>query len=106
MANPTDLLKVRMQSEQKDFQNKSMTRAFVEIYQKEGVRGLYRGVYPNAQRAAIITGSELASYDKAKDILVNKLGLKDSFATHFISSSLAGLLAAICATPIDVIKVN
>lgn len=42
IANPTDVLKVRMQSNQKSFLNKSLFSLFLEIYQQEGFKGLYR----------------------------------------------------------------
>jgi len=104
LANPTDVLKVRMQTNREHFKNKRMFESFFEIYKTEGLSGLYRGVYPNAQRAAIITGSELAAYDSAKQFLIRSLMMPDNTATHFMSSAIAGLCGAIAATPLDVIK--
>ena len=45
LANPTDVLKVRMQSNQKGFLNKSLFKLFLEIYQQEGFKGLYRVLF-------------------------------------------------------------
>lgn len=42
MANPTDVLKVRLQSGRKEFKEKSLLQAFVSIYNQEGVQGLWR----------------------------------------------------------------
>ena len=42
MCNPTDVLKVRMQSNQIDFKNQGMIQAFVNIAKEEGLKGLYR----------------------------------------------------------------
>lgn len=42
LANPTDVLKIRMQSNQKQFANKSMIGSFSEIFKSEGLSGLYR----------------------------------------------------------------
>ena len=42
ICNPTDLLKVRMQSAQNGFKTKSLSEAFISIYSKECFRGLYR----------------------------------------------------------------
>jgi len=104
IANPTDVLKIRLQVN-KDEYSKGMMRAFNDIFQKEGFKGLYRGMAPNVQRAAIITGVELPVYDFSKRLLVDKMGmLVTSYFTHFTASSIAGLIAALAATPIDVIK--
>lgn len=42
LANPTDVLKVRMQSNQSKFANKSLWTCFREIYANERFGGLYR----------------------------------------------------------------
>ncbi|RNA06067.1 brain mitochondrial carrier 1 isoform X4 [Brachionus plicatilis] len=105
LANPTDVLKIRMQADYQLFKNQSMTVSFRKIFNSEGLFGLYRGVWPNAQRAAIITGVELSIYDSVKQFLIYKLSLKDGIEAHLMSSAMAGFCAAVAATPIDVIKV-
>lgn len=104
ICNPTDVLKVRMQSCQSDFKNKPMLHSFIDIYRKEGLKGLYRGVYPNAQRAAVIAAAELSTYDSFKQLLIRRLSFDDNSTTHFVSSAVAGLCAASASTPIDVVK--
>lgn len=104
LANPTDVLKVRMQSNQSKFANKSLWTCFKEIYVTERFGGLYRGVIPNAQRAAIVSGVELSTYDWFKQFLMAKFDMKDTIITHFGASGMAGFCASICATPIDVVK--
>lgn len=42
IANPTDVLKVRMQVHGKGTNNAGLARCFKEIYVHEGVRGLWR----------------------------------------------------------------
>jgi hypothetical protein len=42
LANPTDVLKVRMQSNTSHFAKKSLLKSFSEIYSQEGFGGLYR----------------------------------------------------------------
>ena len=42
IANPTDVLKVRMQACSTTLQQKSMLKCFQEIYQHEGIAGLWR----------------------------------------------------------------
>ena len=42
ICTPTDVLKVRMQSSQYEFHNKGLIYSFIDIYRKEGLKGLYR----------------------------------------------------------------
>lgn len=102
IANPTDVLKVRMQVHGKGTNNAGLVRCFKEIYVHEGVRGLWRGVGPTAQRAAVIAAVELPVYDFCKLHLMETFG--DQVANHFISSFIASLGSAIASTPIDVIR--
>jgi solute carrier family 25 protein 14/30 len=83
IANPTDVLKVRMQA--KSSNNLSMTKSFIDMAKHEGFKGLYRGVLPNMQRAAIITSIELPVYDSTKHYLVEVLGMeREKFSTHVL----------------------
>lgn len=104
IANPTDVLKVRMQARCNVDANESMLQAFCKIYQQEGLPGLWRGVVPTAQRAAVIVGVELPAYDFIKKTILKHELLGDTKTNHFISSFLAGLGGAIASTPIDVVK--
>jgi solute carrier family 25 protein 14/30 len=83
IANPTDVLKVRMQA--KSSNNLSMTKSFIDMTKHEGFKGLYRGILPNMQRAAVITGVELPVYDSTKHYLVEVLGMeREKFSTHVL----------------------
>jgi hypothetical protein len=42
--------------------------AFRRIPREEGFRGFYKGVGPSVQRAAIINGCGIASYDHTKQV--------------------------------------
>ncbi|XP_004522222.1 mitochondrial uncoupling protein Bmcp isoform X1 [Ceratitis capitata] len=102
IANPTDVLKVRMQVHGKSAHQHGLIGSFLEIYRFEGVRGLWRGVGPTAQRAVVIASVELPVYDFCKMQLMNTFG--DHVANHFISSFIASLGSAVASTPIDVIR--
>ncbi|XP_078311443.1 kidney mitochondrial carrier protein 1-like [Crassostrea virginica] len=104
IANPTDVLKVRLQAMTEIKDKESMFKAFGRMYREEGIKGLWRGVVPTAQRAAIIAGVELPVYDFSKYWILKSGYLKDGVGTHFISSFFAGLAGAIFSTPVDVIK--
>ncbi|XP_046808958.1 mitochondrial uncoupling protein Bmcp isoform X2 [Lucilia cuprina] len=102
IANPTDVLKVRMQVHGKGTMQKSVWSCFHDIYKLEGVKGLWRGVGPTAQRAVVIASVELPVYDFCKLQLMEYFG--DHMTNHFISSFIASLGSAIASTPIDVIR--
>lgn len=82
IANPTDVLKVRMQVNGNSVEKKSLVVCFSEIYKQEGVRGLWRGVGPTANRAATIAAVELPVYDFCKMHLMTSFG--DHVANHFM----------------------
>ncbi|XP_020292454.1 mitochondrial uncoupling protein Bmcp isoform X2 [Pseudomyrmex gracilis] len=101
IANPTDVVKVRMQVTGNET-NMSLLSIFQDVYRYEGIRGLWRGVGPTAQRAAIIAAVELPIYDYTKSKCLSVLG--DSVSNHFVSSFVASMGSAVASTPIDVIR--
>ncbi|XP_041111770.1 kidney mitochondrial carrier protein 1-like isoform X1 [Polyodon spathula] len=103
IANPTDVLKIRMQA-QGSLLPGSMIANFIDIYQQEGTRGLWRGVIPTAQRAAIVVGVELPVYDITKKHLILSGLMGDTVLTHFISSFTCGLAGALASNPVDVVR--
>uniref|UniRef100_A0A8B9D619 Solute carrier family 25 member 14 n=1 Tax=Anser cygnoides TaxID=8845 RepID=A0A8B9D619_ANSCY len=103
LANPTDVLKIRMQAQGSLFQG-GMIGSFIDIYQQEGTRGLWRGVVPTAQRAAIVVGVELPVYDITKKHLILSGLMGDTIFAHFISSFTCGLAGAIASNPVDVVR--
>ena len=88
IANPTDVLKVRMQAgggfKAAIPQGASTATAFVSIYQLEGIRGLYRGVGPTAQRAAIVAGVLLPAYDLCKNNILRHTSMTDTPSLHLM----------------------
>jgi solute carrier family 25 uncoupling protein 8/9 len=88
IANPTDLVKVRVQAEGRlppgtAKRYKGTIDAFRTIARVEGFRGLWTGVVPNMFRNSIINAAELASYDQFKQGAL-KFGMKDSISTHLL----------------------
>ena len=70
IANPTDVLKVRLQSKSapvvspipgpdKKVIRVSLYNCFRDIYVREGVGGLWRGMMPTASRAALVAGVQV-----------------------------------------------
>ncbi|KAM8975658.1 kidney mitochondrial carrier protein 1 [Pelodytes ibericus] len=103
IANPTDVLKIRMQAQGSLMQG-GMIGNFINIYQQEGTRGLWKGVSLTAQRAAIVVGVELPVYDITKKHLILSGLMGDTIYTHFLSSFTCGLAGALASNPVDVVR--
>ncbi|KAJ6959395.1 hypothetical protein NC653_037661 [Populus alba x Populus x berolinensis] len=52
----------------------------------------------------IVMASQLASYDQAKEMILEKGLMSDGIGTHVSASFLAGFVASVASNPIDVIK--
>ena len=76
----------------------------VRMIREEGWRALFRGVGPNSARAALMTASQLASYDGIKHAILAHTKLGDDLLTHFCSSIAAGFIATTICSPVDVVK--
>ncbi|XP_057230701.1 kidney mitochondrial carrier protein 1 [Malurus melanocephalus] len=103
IANPTDVLKIRMQAQGSVIQG-GMMGNFIQIYQKEGTKGLWKAISLTAQRAAIVVGVELPMYDLTKKHLIMSGFMGDTVYTHFLSSFACGLAGALASNPVDVVR--
>lgn len=108
VANPTDLVKVRMQSEGRLAQGvrprySGVFNAYATIVRTEGVLGLWTGLGPAIMRNSIINATELASYEQSKEYL-RANGMSDGLPLHLASATAAGLAATIVGSPVDVVK--
>ncbi|RDD47652.1 Kidney mitochondrial carrier protein 1 [Trichoplax sp. H2] len=105
IANPTDVLKVRMQAGSRmNLTGKNVLRSFADIYKEEGIRGLYRGVGPTSQRAAVIVAVQMPTYELSKRELIKSQLMNDGLSTHLCCSMISGLSMALVSNPLDVIK--
>jgi len=110
VANPTDVVKVRLQAEGKlppgvPRRYNGALDAYSKIIKSEGVKGLWTGIGPNVLRNATINASELATYDEVKSLIVKRKGwMNDNIYAHFVCSAIAGFVAAVVGSPVDVIK--
>jgi hypothetical protein len=106
IATPTDLVKLRFQTYSKHHPNPypSTLSAFSHIYLTGGIRALYKGGAPTVIRAAILTSSQLSSYDQTKRALLHSGYFADNSLTHILASGVAGLVTATTTCPADVIK--
>ncbi|KAL9083626.1 MAG: hypothetical protein Q9165_008441 [Trypethelium subeluteriae] len=108
-GNPADVLNVRMQhdaalpvSDRRNYKN--AVEGLYRMAREEGVKSLWRGVWPNSMRAVLMTASQLASYDAFKGVLLSRAKMEDGLTTHFTASFLAGFVATTVCSPVDVIK--
>lgn len=109
VANPTDLVKVRLQSEGKlpsgvPRRYSGALNAYYTIVRQEGLGALWTGLGPNLARNAIINAAELASYDQVKQTILKIPGFTDSIFTHLLAGLGAGLFAVGIGSPVDVVK--
>lgn len=109
IANPTDLLKVRMQVDGmhpgQPRKYRGVAHAFRSIVQSEGVLGLWRGSGPTIGRATVLTAVELSSYDEVKSTLL-RAGLiaPGTLGGVFLTSLCSGFFGAVASSPFDVVK--
>ncbi|GAB4833940.1 Matrilysin [Ancistrocladus abbreviatus] len=109
IANPTDLVKVRLQAEGKlppgvSRRYTGALNAYSTIVRQEGLGALWTGVGPNIARNAIINAAELASYDQVKETILKIPGFKDNVVTHLLAGLGAGFFAVCIGSPVDVVK--
>ena len=102
IANPVDLIKVRMMVTPTRYT--SLIHGLGEVYKREGLHGLYKGVVPSTLRGAFIAAGELATYDHAKTSIKHYFHVEEGYKLHTISSLVTGLVATTVAAPFDLIK--
>ncbi|XP_034222125.1 mitochondrial uncoupling protein 2 isoform X2 [Prunus dulcis] len=107
VANPTDLVKVRLQAEGKlpagvPRRYSGAVDAYLTIVRQEGVGALWTGLGPNVARNAIINAAELASYDQVKETILKIPGFMDNIFTHLLAGLGAGFFAVCIGSPVDV----
>ncbi|KAK1321306.1 Mitochondrial uncoupling protein 1 [Acorus calamus] len=109
VANPTDLVKVRLQAEGKlppgvPKRYTGSLNAYSTIVKQEGLAALWTGIGPNIARNAIINAAELASYDQIKQTVLKIPGFSDNVFTHLLAGLGAGFFAVCIGSPVDVVK--
>jgi len=101
IANPADLLKIRMQA---STESKPIGWHINDVYSHYGIRGFWKGVGPTCIRAMIMNGTKLAVYDSIKHTIIDGGYLKDGMACQFVAACFAGFFQTVATTPIDNIK--
>lgn len=110
VASPADLVKVRMQADGRMVSQGLQPRysgcfdALNKIVRSEGIGGLWKGVFPNVQRAFLVNMGELACYDQAKHFVIKNRISEDNIYAHTLASIMSGLSATALSCPADVVK--
>ena len=115
IANPTDLVKVRLQAQGRQAlaeagkappkpKYPSAMAAYRMIAKEEGIAGLWTGVVPNITRNSVINATELATYDQVKQMLLASKIVDDNVFCHILSGLGAGLCSCVVGSPVDVVK--
>ncbi|CAL8107520.1 unnamed protein product [Calicophoron daubneyi] len=105
IANPADMMKIRLQAFTAGPSGRPTLRALVlKAIREEGSLSLYKGVGPTALRAAVVNGAELSTYDISKKWILRSGVMGDTKTCHFSASFCAGLCGALASNPVDVIR--
>uniref|UniRef100_A0A7S2XVD4 Uncharacterized protein n=1 Tax=Fibrocapsa japonica TaxID=94617 RepID=A0A7S2XVD4_9STRA len=120
LAVPTDLVKIQMQAQRPrtstgpasqapaaaaaGAEQTSTLGAFRRIYREGGVRALWKGTVPTVQRAALVTATQIPSYDHSKHLVLDLGLMEEGLPLHMLCSMFAGLMTAVVTSPVDVIK--
>jgi solute carrier family 25 oxoglutarate transporter 11 len=81
---------------------KGLFDAVKQIKATEGVGSLWRGVGPTVARGAVVSMTQLASYDQAKEMLLPVLG--DGFPLFVASALVSATIYCTASLPLDITK--
>lgn len=109
VANPTDLVKVRLQSQRAaDPSAPKLYNGTLDCYRKTyaqgGIGAFWTGIVPNILRNSVINAAEIASYDQYKQMILQYIGMRDGVPLHILCATMAGFTACIFGSPFDVTK--
>lgn len=102
VANPTDVVKVRLQADGRRVlmgEPRKYTKGFLgtlaTVYHKEGgLAALYAGLGPNVSRATVVNGVGIAAYDRSKNIASGLVGDRP-LMERFLAACVGGVATAI-----------
>ncbi|PNW81722.1 hypothetical protein CHLRE_06g257550v5 [Chlamydomonas reinhardtii] len=104
LTSPTELIKTRLQA--KDNTSRGTLEVIRTVVKSDGVQGLWRGAVPSMVRAALLTASQVATYDSVKREIIRAGGGSDSVWTHVAASGVTGLVTTTVTNPVDVVKTH
>jgi len=78
--------------------------AFFRMFKEEGVAVGWRGAVPTVTRGAVVSMTQLASYDQAKTSILKAGLMKNGIALHTTASLIAGVVYCWASLPFDIAK--
>lgn len=108
LANPTDVVLIRMQADGHwpAEQRRNYKHGFDglrRIVTDESIPSLYRGTAPTVMRAALVTASQIVTYEETKGALL-RAGFQDNLSTQMMCSITSATVACVVIAPVDCIK--
>lgn len=112
IASPAYLVKTHLQAQTvqaiavgHQHNHLGVSDAFVTIYRREGLIGLWRGVNGAVPRVMVGSAVQLATFTSAKEwVSQSQLLSSNKFLTALIAAMISGVAVAISMTPFDVIS--
>lgn len=109
VGSPFDVVNIRMQNDVKlpaeqRRRYKHIFDGFRRIIKEEGILRLWTGASLNISRGILMTLSQIAFYEQAKQLLIGTGFFRDNILTHFSASIVAGFVATAATQPVDVLK--
>eukprot|EP01147_Barroeca_monosierra_P003008 gene3008-8189_t len=108
LANPTDLVKVRLQVDGMSSsppRYHGMGHCLRAISKQEGILAFWKGSGPTMGRATVLAAVELSSYDEIKkQLIAYNLVQPRTISGVFVSSLMTGFVCALSSSPFDVVK--
>jgi len=105
---PWEAIKVRMQTTIPPYAN-NLREGWSKVVDKEGIAGLYKGLYPLWARQIPYTMCKFASFEETVKLIYRQLGKpKESYnslqqtGVSFTAGYIAGILCAVVSHPADV----
>ncbi|XP_055073332.1 solute carrier family 25 member 34 [Misgurnus anguillicaudatus] len=111
-ASPAYLVKTHLQAQTvkaiavgHQHNHQGVSSAFVSIYQREGILGLWRGVNGAVPRVMVGSAAQLATFSSAKGWVTHAQWFSPhSWLTALTAAMISGVVVAITMTPFDVIS--
>lgn len=107
VGTPADVALVRMQADgtlppklRRNYKN--VFDAIIRIFEKDGIRGTFRGTLPAMTRAMSLNCGMLATYDQTREILMKYTN--DERIINHTAKILSGFFAALFSIPFDFVK--
>merc|ERR1719461_1378511 len=105
---PVEVALVRMQADgakppdqRRGYRN--VFDAWASVVREEGFFTLWRGVVPTVFRGMVVSMTQLATYDQAKEV-VGRVGLPPGVLQHLTASLISGVVYCFASLPLDVVK--